>query len=284
MDSFFEELGSEQSTDSVQVLFDEIDIDKVGKLQRADLKLFLRERADSMNLHLADDVIDLAVEALLQDKEYLTRDQFTEMFQNHPDLYCCFDTKSSLQMRKLKVSMSGLTRAEQDESKRENVEVWKRLKTTKQPIRWYAWLAVFVAGTLAAFLTAAIMWANEEEAIAVFGNCVIFARACAQALNLTGALVLIPVSYKAMAMLRTSQTMNRLFYPLENEQQFHKIIGLVFLGFAATVSIRSDYRAHFQRLFSSRFSSPSIFCPTYAITFVLLMPTWTTFMLSLATP
>ena len=68
------------------------------------------------------------------------------------------------------------------------------------------WVTLFFLANVAAFSYKAAHYAyNREDATAVFGPCIVFARGAANCLNLNCALILLPVSRTAMTRLRVAK-------------------------------------------------------------------------------
>jgi respiratory burst oxidase len=103
------------------------------------------------------------------------------------------------------------------------------------------WLALYIAATLSMFFSTAYCWANNHEALAVFGHCIIVARSCAAALNLHACLILLPISRHTLTMLRLSWA--RFLFPFDLSLEIHMLLGCVFgiLAAAHTLAHVCDY-------------------------------------------
>jgi FAD-binding domain/Ferric reductase like transmembrane component len=244
--------------DAVHRCFDTIDADQSGRLERDELFVFLQEASTRLQLQVEEDVIHLAIDALIDSVvrppplssakvdsdvapaentkedvgDTITREQFFRMFQNNPDLYAVFDTKESCSKRKSSRSLK-LSNAEIQQEKKETDELWKHARVGwKNYGLFVVWLGLYIAATLSMFISTAFRWANDDEALAVFGNCIIIARSCAAALNLHACLILLPICRHTLTWLRLSW--GRFLFPFDISLEVHMLLGWVFGIFAAT--------------------------------------------------
>jgi predicted ferric reductase len=236
--------------DAIHKCFEAMDADQSGILERDELFVFLKEATAQLLLDVEDDVIHLAIDALMESipatkgdntavvpaetetADIITRTQFFQMFQNNPDLYTVFESRESLIMKK-KSSTLTLSIKDTPEQEKETEELWKHAKRGwKNYGIFVIWLALYIAATVSMFVSTAFRWANDDEALAVFGNCIIIARSCAAALNLHACLILLPISRHTLTLLRLSWA--RFLFPFDVSLEVHMLLGWVFGIFAAT--------------------------------------------------
>ena len=242
-------LDDSKFDDAIHKCFEAVDTNQSGSLERDELFVFLKEATERLQLPVEDDVIYLAIDALLEsvhaeedkDKEIkviaddgktdvITRKQFFQMFRSNPDLYTVFDSKESLLQKKS--STFALSKVEEEEEK-ETEEIWKHAHTGwKNYGLFVIWFALYIAATISMFVSTAFRWADDDEALAVFGNCIIIARSCAAALNLHACLILLPISRHMLTWLRLSWA--RFLFPFDVSLEVHMLLGWVFGIFAAT--------------------------------------------------
>jgi predicted ferric reductase len=237
--------------DAIHKCFESMDTNESGILERDELFVFLKEATARLQLDVEDDVIHLAIDALMESihakkgeevvsaetTDIITREQFFQMFQNNPDLYTVFESRESVLLKR---KSSSLALSTQDNPKEvveeegmDTEELWKHAHTGwKNYGIFVIWLVLYIAATLSMFVSTAFRWANDDEALAVFGNCIIIARSCAATLNLHACLILLPISRHTLTLLRLSWA--RFLFPFDVSLEVHMLLGWVFGIFAAT--------------------------------------------------
>lgn len=239
----------EHKEDALLKFFAAIDTDKTESLNRSELFFFFREAANRLNLTMDDDIIAMAVEGLMEDVgcggEAISKEQFLKIFQDHPDMYVCFETERAMNDRIDQVHDFTPSTKDKTKSRKRNEEVWKHAKVGWRNKRQYIfWVGLYTAACLAIFINAAIKWADTPEAIDVFGNCIIVARASAATMNLNAALILMPIAKHSLTWARSSSgNLRFLLYPFDAAIDFHMMIGMVFacLAMAHALSHVCDY-------------------------------------------
>ncbi len=219
--------------DAINEAFDTLDITKTGNLGRHDIHAFLHAAAEHTNLivdeqDLNSSVVESAVDALLRDagggskvtgggdggedvdddddEAFITRQQFHDIFDRHPDMLAVFEDDDISSTRRQSALQSMVEHSDhlEEEDIIENEQIWFHDVITHWKNRWIAlvWLGLYLAANVAAFTTKAIRYSNHDEAQAVFGNCITVARGCASALNLNAMLVLLAMCKHVMTLLR----------------------------------------------------------------------------------
>jgi len=230
--------------------FDELDLKSDGQLGRSDIAHFMKAAANLIRMELESDIIECAVDALLDDvggdyttsssstvassSRCITREQFRNIFQRHPEMMRVFDdemTMASLRQSVRDRDNDELTKAEEA---KENSQVWEHAYTHWKNGRVaLVWLAAYGAANIVAFTYKGILYKDNEEAIAVFGNCIIIARGCAQCLNLNACLILIPMCRHLLTRTRAVGKV-RFWFPFDATLEFHMLVGIVMAVFAST--------------------------------------------------
>jgi len=239
-------IAMKQSEAVLHLAFDELDVSCTGELSRGDIFAFFRQAATNMRLQNVEDIlIDMAVDALLEDvggaaavattaqdhaKETITRDQFLNIFRRHPDLMRAFEDEDSLSQMRQSVR-ENLNEDARWEQELENEQVWRRFNTKFRNmwVEW-TWILLYVAGNVAVFTVKAVQYASHQEALAVFGNCVVVARGCAACLNLNSLLILLPICRHLVTWMRGTPC--RKYFPFDAMLEAHQLLGLAFLLFA----------------------------------------------------
>jgi respiratory burst oxidase len=215
--------------------FEELDVSKDGRLDRQEITAFMGEAAKAIKLDVPETVISDAVDALMEDvgaslSQYVSKEQFDELFERHPDLLKCFDDEVSVADLKRRISMSERTVEEEEEEEKENLEVWENMHA-----RWKSekvlivWTFLYVAANIIAFTYKGIIYSNREEALNVFGDCIIVARGSAQCLNLNCCLILLPVCRHFLTRLRATRL--RFYFPFDTLMECHIYFGIAILLF-----------------------------------------------------
>jgi respiratory burst oxidase len=229
---------------AIETAFDDLDLNKNGVLERSEIRAFMEEAARHVRLEVEADILDAAVDALIEDvggedsDHCINRSQFLDIFQRLPDLLTAFgDAYSSDSIRS-----QGLSEAEiieeirEEERENEQEQVWT---THHAHTEWknrgkaMLWLGLYFAGNVAAFTKKGVEYNQDEEAQAVFGNCIIVARGCAKCLNLNAFLILIPVCRHFMTRFRLIG-FARFLFPFDVQLEFHMLVGAMIFIFAAS--------------------------------------------------
>lgn len=224
----------------LDLAFDEMDVKKNGVLDRSELYMFMEEAAKYVRLQVEEDVVHDAVDALLQDAHQgkdlqdsvITREQFYEMFQRHPDLLRAFDDEESMSALKDSGISWQLSEEEQIQDEKEKEEVWAHARTHwRNKYSAIAWALLYFIGNTVAFTYKAILYHRNEEAQAVFGECITVARGAAQALNLNACLILLPICHHFLTWLR-GMPLVPLLFPFDASLEVHIGIGIVIALFS----------------------------------------------------
>lgn len=222
----------------LEVAFNEMDIKKNNRLDRSELYIFMEEAAKHVRLEVDQDVIHDAVDVLLEDAQqgnaegsFITKEQFYDMFQRHPDMMRVFDDEESIAaLRESGVSWE-LSPDEQELEEKEKEEVWAHARTHwKNKNVAIVWLLLYIFGNAFAFTYKAILYSRNEEAQAVFGECITVARGCAQLLNLNACLILLPICRHFFTWLRCTRA--RYLFPFDASIEIHILIGIVIALFS----------------------------------------------------
>ncbi|KAI2498580.1 hypothetical protein MHU86_15924 [Fragilaria crotonensis] len=137
--------------------FEELDVSKDGCLDRQEITAFMGEAAKVIKLDVPETVISDAVDALMEDvgaslTKHISKEQFDQLFERHPDLLKCFDDEVSVAVMQRRISTSERTLEEVQEEERENLEVWENMHA-----RWKSekvlivWTCLYVAANIIAF-------------------------------------------------------------------------------------------------------------------------------------
>mmetsp|Transcript_15135 Transcript_15135/g.32858 ORF Transcript_15135/g.32858 Transcript_15135/m.32858 type:complete len:592 (-) Transcript_15135:397-2172(-) len=250
-------------TDAINEAFDVLDLSQTGSLNRCDVQAFMQAAARRTKLDVQDvnsSVIEAAVDALIHDAagggrsggddggvinsltstssnsvmNLITREQFHLMFDRHPDMLAVFEDSMTTSARRQSAISHMSIMEELEEEELENEQIWMHDLITHWNNRWTAlvWIVIYIAANVAVFTVKAIKYARNDEAMAVFGNCIVVARGCAAALNLNACLVLLAMCKTFMTLLR--KTPLRFCFPFDAIQEAHIMIGIVFALFAAS--------------------------------------------------
>jgi len=233
---------------AIDVAFDTLDISNTGHLNRCDIQQFLLTAAAHTKLEdqVNESVIESAVYALIWDlqgsddnddeKVFITKQQFHELFDRHPDLLTAFEDDIELSKRRSAV-LSIISSERQQEWDVEDIieeekESWLHYILTHLRNRWVTivWIVIYIGSNVGMFAYKAYVYANHDEAQAVFGTCITVARGSASALNLNAFLVLLVMCKHFMTLLR--KTPLRFCVLFDGIQEAHILIGVVFGLFA----------------------------------------------------
>ena len=157
-------------------------------------------------------VVDAAVDTLIHDAsdggedaegdDVITRERFRGIFTRHPDMLVVFENQTALSERR-EVASSERDNMDGEEEIEENEQVWVNHLLTHFRNRWIdcLWIGLYIAGKAVAFSYKAIKYARNDDAIALFGNCIVVARGCAAALNFNAFLALLMMCRHFMTLL-----------------------------------------------------------------------------------
>jgi hypothetical protein len=149
--------------------FQELDLLGTGQLDRHDLTALLEEACASVKLPVGHQIVEDAVEALLEDagaegQSLITLSQFQELFRRHPDLSTCFENSASVASRQSTV-IRGISPEDQELEDVENLQVWMHDART----RWrsnkieYLWSLVYLAANIVCSYTRQPTTANMKK-------------------------------------------------------------------------------------------------------------------------
>lgn len=235
---------------AIDEAFDALDVTETGNLNRHDIVLFMRAAAGHTKLDKHDvngSVVEAAVDALIHDAGggdgesiIISRSQFRDIFERHPDMMSAFEDLEAAQNRRKNAIQimtkggDGEAGAEEEDEDEENEQVWMHEAVTHWKNKWITalWIAIYIAGNAFMFAYKATEYARHEEAQAVFGNCIIVARGCAHCLNLNALLVLLAMCKHFLTLMR--KTPLRFCFPFDAIQEAHIMIGIVFGLLAAS--------------------------------------------------
>jgi len=222
----------------LELAFNDLDLKKNGVLDRSELCMFMEEAAKHVRLEVDGNVVQDAVDALMEDARqgdedasFITREQFYDMFRRHPDMLRVFDDEESISLLKESVRSMQLSPEQQAEEDVERDEVWVHAwthwKSKKVAI---VWLLLYIIGNVFAFTYKAVLYSQNDEAQAVFGQCITVARGAAQLLNLNACLILLPICRHFLTWLRGTKF--RDMFPFDASVEIHILIGIVIALFS----------------------------------------------------
>jgi len=247
---------------AVHRAFDELDLKGDGQLDHSEIAHFMEVAAKQIRLNVDCTVVESAVDALLEDVDsaqhkkepiqFITREQFLNIFRRHPAMLRVFDDDdSSLISRRDSIVSSGAfsqkdsieqIKAEEEE----NAQVWEQADHTHWrnglvhlDARWrnrraaFLWLILYFFANIAAFTYKGVLYANNFEAQAVFGNCVIVARGSAQCLNLNVFLIMLPMCRHFITQMRAIGNV-RFWFPFDASLEFHMLVGTAIAVFTSS--------------------------------------------------
>ncbi len=189
----------------------------------------------------------------------ITREQFHDIFARHPDMLAVFEDDDdddydvgggatgasaassgvvsprrgggASSSRAIRADAGGgLDESHEEEGDGKIYRIWvtrwknRRLRTT--------WIALYLTANVVAFARKASEYARRDEALAVFGGCIVVARGCAAALNLNALLVLLLSCKHLTTFLR--RTRLRFYFPFDATGEAHVAIGAAFALLAAS--------------------------------------------------
>ena len=93
--------------DAIDDAFHTLDVENTGKLERADITAFIKTAATHTKLdaQYGESVIEAAVDALIHDAggledSLITKDQFHDIFERHPDMLVAFEDPNASYKRR----------------------------------------------------------------------------------------------------------------------------------------------------------------------------------------
>lgn len=239
-------------------LFDVIDYDQKGKLAKEDLCYFFTSLAERRRIKLDKRVVAMAVDALLgknrddssfqgnhdddDDDITIDRDDFLAIFAEHRDVYRVIDETEpgvhhhheddgfSVSCQSVDDSDETMGQPKKDPQKSFQIAMeayWKNCR------KYAFWIVLYLATCMFVFILTAIKWARNDEAVEVFGNCIVVARASAKAINFHAALVLLPITRHLTTWTRWGWLRGILF-PVDALQKAHMFLGLALIFFTTT--------------------------------------------------
>lgn len=229
----FRTKGYEEAIDDA---FDELDIKRDGQLDRSELQGFLQEAARTVRLEVETEVIEAAVDALIHDagggdEDFISRTRFHDVFQRHPDMLTVFKDEETVSSLRESIRSRDLSIQEIQEDEEENKQVWAHAQAEWKNRRVaFVWLVLYAAANVTAFTYKGVKYARDDEATAVFGDCIVVARGAAQTLNLNACIILIPMCRHFLTLLR--KTSLRFLFPFDAQQEFHVWVGIVIALFS----------------------------------------------------
>lgn len=221
----------------IDQFFNQISVNADEYLQHEDLFTFLKDATVRMNIGLSDDVIHMAVDALIEDvtgskmAEGITRDHFFEIFRRHPEMLKAFEAQLPVtddQGVGQGLDESAAFQAGEDQQfwEHNRASFRRRLRHRYGLSPTTVWLILYCAATIAVFVEAAHRWAMNEEAVEAMGYCIVVARASAATLNLHAMLILLPMCRHLNTYLRSTKL--RFLFPFDFALEAHMLIGTMF--------------------------------------------------------
>jgi respiratory burst oxidase len=216
--------------------FNDLDVLKNGRLDRDVITAFLDQAAKEIKLDVPATVISDAVDALMEDvgaslTKYISKEQFNQLFRRHSGLGKCFEDEASVAFSKMRDSTSELTAEEAQQEQKESLEVWENMHAQwKSEKLLIFWTILYLAANVAAFTYKGLVYSNRDEALNVFGDCIIVARGSAACLNLNCCLILLPICRHFLTRLRATRL--RFYFPFDTLMEAHIYFGIAILLFA----------------------------------------------------
>mmetsp|Transcript_11516 Transcript_11516/g.27865 ORF Transcript_11516/g.27865 Transcript_11516/m.27865 type:complete len:746 (-) Transcript_11516:24-2261(-) len=236
-------LGNQHS--ALELAFEDLDVDNNGRVDRHEFEALFATAMQHNNLkNMNNDVIiPAAVDALMEDAgvpqgvDYVTKEQFLGMFERNPELMCCFEDEQTLIKRRGSVQEYTFDRKQpfnvlDPEEEQDNHQVWSKTTRWKNSRTRWIWTGLWILANIFAFTYKGIKYARRDEAMDVFGNCIIVARGSAQCLNLNCSLILLPVCRHFLTWLRATRL--RFVIPFDSSLEYHIYIGMAIAVFTTT--------------------------------------------------
>ena len=221
--------------------FSELDLNEENNLTRSGCVDFLTEAAKHLNLKIESEVVDAAVDALMEslgcgDQGFITQEQFITLFDRNPDLHTVFDDIETMSTRKILSRSNGrrsLSKEEEEEQIIEDEQVWLHAQASwKNRHKAIFWGIVYVGANVAVFTTKAMKYESRVAAQDLFGKCITVARGSAACLNLNCMLILLPMCRRFLTLLRVKVVFLHRIIPFDVSLEFHLIVATAILTFA----------------------------------------------------
>lgn len=173
-------------------------------------------------------------------RHVLDRNEFTTMFETHSDLWQVLDRPishtdkgdSAIPAKRTAELVGFAPKHKGSKHFLERLLDYTRfLWMIAQP--GLIWIVLYVIFFLYCVVQTAQDWRAHDEAVQVFGNCVVVARASAKAINFHAALVLLPVSRHLITWTRQKSHWRHVLLPLDALQNAHVFLGIVLCLFTA---------------------------------------------------
>jgi FAD-binding domain/Ferric reductase like transmembrane component len=240
--------------------FSVIDVSNAGYLTSSDLFIFFQQAAQHIGLKsVEDELIDIVVDALLEDittaaknqtggagaaaaapaatelvEGHITKEQFFDIFERHPDLMTAFGddmSRSTLAYYDKKHTLDDKEQEEEEEWQENDAQVWHRYHTNLQnQAVEYSWLLLYILGSIAIFINKAIEYANRQDALDVFGYCILPARGAAACLNVNCLFILLPICRHVTTWVQCTPLHS--YFPFNAYLEAHVLFGTAILFWA----------------------------------------------------
>lgn len=243
----------EQRDAAVGAIFDRLDLDGDGMLDRIELEAMLMDAAATIKLTVDEAIIDAAIDALIEDatgeeakesmeeismvfggdteksnnnmtemeEDCINKAQFSDIFKRNPDMLRAFMSTDATSARRISNMTRQKTKREILQEQEEEAQVWQTAwKNWKITLFW---LTLYIAANVVSFTLKAVKYANDDDAQAVFGQCIVVARGAAQCLNLNCALILLPMGRHFITRLRATRA--RHYFPFDHILDVHMLLG-----------------------------------------------------------
>jgi len=221
--------------------FDDLDIKKNGLIDREEATAFMEEAVKYVGLKTESEVVEAAVDALIYDagggdeNDCITRSQFFNIFERHPDLLTVFQDEETSSSVRESIRNRVVSKVELNEETVDNEQVWAHAHTEwKNRGVALVWLSLYIAANIIAFTYKGIKYARRDEAMELFGNCIIVARGAAQTLNFNACVVLLPICRHLLTHMRS--TWVRFLFPFDAALEFHMLVGIM-IGLFSTAHV-----------------------------------------------
>jgi len=222
--------------DAIDAAFKVMDVDNSGKLERSEIQALIKTSAThtKLDVQVEESVIEAAVDALIHDAgggddDFITKEQFHDIFERHPDMLIVFeDASASIHRREFAFSTMSRDEDFDEEELKENEQLWATSLIATWKNKWASvlWVGVYIAWNVVVFALTAHKYYHHEEATNLFGQCIVVARGCAEILNLNAMLILLLMSKHFLTLLR--KTPARFAFPFDTTHELHIGIGIVF--------------------------------------------------------
>ena len=223
--------------------FHDLELDENNNLTKPNCVMFLSEAAKHVNLKVESEVLEAAVDALMDslgcgDRGFITEEQFINLFDHNPDLQTVFEDIEMMSTRMILSRSEGrrcLTREEEKEQMMEDEQVWLHAQASwKNRHKAIFWIIMYVGANVAVFTTKALKYERRSEAQVIFGSCITVARGSAACLNLNCMLILLPMCRRFLTLLRVKGIFLHHLIPFDVSLEFHMIVAAAILIFSLT--------------------------------------------------